>query len=59
MSYCYCLYNQAKHFDFSAVFRSACHDIDPGGIDTAVAQDICQLGDVLFNAVKRACKQLS
>ena len=35
------------------------HDIDPGGVDAAVPQNICQLGNVLFNAVKRPGEQLA
>ena len=34
------------------------HDIDPGGVDAAVAQDIRQLGDILFDAVKGPGKKL-
>ena len=35
------------------------HEIDPGGIDGAVTQNIRQLGDILFLAVKGAGKKLS
>ena len=28
------------------------HDIDPGGVDAAVAQNIRQLGDILLDAVE-------
>ena len=35
------------------------HDIDSGGIDTAVTQDVGQLGNVLFDAVEGPGKQLS
>ena len=41
------------------MFRAGGHDIDSGGVDAAVAQDIRQLGDVLLNAVKSAGKQLA
>ena len=34
------------------------HDIDPGRFDAAVAENIRQLGDILFQAVKGAGEQL-
>lgn len=35
------------------------HNVDPGGVDAAVAQNVRQLGNVLFNAVKRPGEQLA
>ena len=34
------------------------HNIDPGGVDTAVSQNICQLGNVLFDAVEGPGEEL-
>ena len=44
-------------FQLTAVLLSGGHDIDTGGIDAAVAQNICQLGNVLFDAIECAGKQ--
>lgn len=52
LDYVVFLYDQAKALDFSAVFGAGCHDIDAGGVDAAVAQNIRQLRNVFFNAVK-------
>ena len=51
------LYHETQPLNLSAMFCSCGHNIDSRGIDTAVAQDIRQLGDVLFNAVKGSCKE--
>ena len=50
---------KAKPFDFSTVFCSGGHDIDPGGIDTAVTKNISQLCNVLFNTIKGSGEELS
>ena len=55
----FCLHHQPQTFDLLPVFRAGGHDIDPGGVDAAVAQDICQFGDDLLNAVKSSGKQLA
>ncbi len=41
------------------MFGAGGHDIDAGGIDGAVTQNICQLGNVLFDAVEGAGEQLT
>ena len=41
------------------MFCAGCHNIDPGGVDAAVAQDVCQLGDVPFDAIKGSGEQLA
>ena len=53
------LYNQPEPFDFSAVLGTGGHNIDPGGVDTAVTQDIRQFSNILFDAVKGPGKELS
>ena len=53
------LYNESQTFDLTAVLNACGYDIDPRGIDAAVAQNICQFGDVLFAAVKCSRKQLT
>ena len=35
------------------------HDVDSGGVDGAVPQDIRQLGDILVDAVEGAGKELA
>ena len=41
------------------MFHAGGHNIDPGGVDAAVSQDVGQLGDILLNAIKSAGKQFS
>ena len=52
------LYNQPQPFDLSAVFGAGGHNIDPGGINAAVSQDIRQLRNVLLDPVKSPGKEL-
>ena len=53
------LYNQPQPFDLSAVFGAGGHNIDPGGINAAVSQDIRQLRNVLLDPVKSPGKELA
>ena len=53
------LYDQPKAFDFSAVLGSGGHDIDSGGVDAAVSQNIRQLRNVLLDAIKGSGKELA
>lgn len=53
------LYYKAQSFNLAAVLRASGHDIDPGGIDTAVAQNIRQFSNILFNTVESPGKELS
>lgn len=41
------------------MFRTGGDDVYPGSVDVAVAENIGELGNVLFNAVKCACKQVA
>ena len=47
------LYHKPQAFNLAAMFRTGCHYINTCSIDTAVTQDICQLCNVLFDAIKR------
>ena len=53
------LYDQSQALDLPAVFPSGGHDINAGGADGTVTQNIRQFGDVLLNSVKRAGKELA
>ena len=53
-----CLYHQSHILHSLAVFRAGGDDINPRGIDAAVAEDIGELGDVLFQPVKRTGEQM-
>ena len=53
------LYNQSQPLNFSPVLGSGGHDVDAGGVDAAVAQNVGQPGDVLFNAVEGAGEQFA
>lgn len=50
--------DQSHTLQISAVFCSGGDDIDAGRFDTAVAKDIRQLGNVLFEAVENAGEQV-
>ena len=41
------------------VFRACCYDINASRIDTCVSEYICELGNILFNAVKGTGKQMA
>lgn len=55
----FALKQQSQAFDLSAVLRARGHNIDPGGIDAAVAKNVRQLGNVLFNGIKGPGEQLA
>ena len=52
MWFYFCLYDKPQAFNLAAVLHTSGHNIDPGGIDTAVAQDVGKLGNILFNAAE-------
>ena len=54
----FCLNHKPQPLNFFAMFGAGCHDINPGGINAAVAQDVCQLGNVLFDSVESSGKLL-
>ena len=53
------LYYKSQAFDLAAVLKTGGHDIDSGGVNGAVSQNIRQLSDIFFNAVKCPCEQLA
>ena len=54
----FCLYDKTQTFNLPVVLHTSGHDIDPGGVDTAVAQNVGQLGDILLDAVEGSGEQL-
>lgn len=52
------LKKQIHGFHALPMLPSGGHDINPGGVDAAVAQDVCQLCDVFFHGVKDSCKEM-
>ena len=53
------LYDKPQPFDFAAVFGAGGHDIDSCGVDAAVPQNVGKLGNVLFDAIESAGKELA
>ena len=53
------LHHKPQSLNFSAVLGAGGHDVNACGVDAAVAQNVRQLGNVLFNAVKRPGEQLA
>ena len=52
-------YHQPHIFELFTMFLAGGYDINPSGIDAAVTEDVGELGDIFFNAVKRAGKQVT
>ena len=52
-------YYQPHVFKSLAVLCAGGNDVNAGGVDAAVTEDVGELGDVLFNAVKCAGKQMT
>ena len=59
MQIMYCLQDKSQSFYFPAVFQSGGHDIDSGGVDAAVTQNVRQLGNVLFKTIEGTGEQLA
>ena len=53
------LYHQPQPLDLSAVLGAGGYNIDPGGINAAVPQDIRQLCNILLNAIEGPGKELA
>ena len=51
--------HQPQPLDLLPMFCSGGHDIDSRRVDTAMPQDVCQLCNILLNAVKGPCKQFA
>ena len=54
----FCLNDQSEAFDFLPVLPPGRHNIDPGGVDGAVTQNIRQLGNVLLNPIEGPGEEL-
>lgn len=52
-------YDQPHMFHPSAMFIAGGNDVNTGGIDTAVTENVGELGNVLFNPVKHPCEQMT
>ena len=50
---------QVHSFNSALMLRAGGNNVNSSGIDTAVSEDICQLGDILFYSVECSCKQVS
>ena len=44
---------------FAAVLGAGCDDVDTGGVDAGVTENVGKLGDVLLYGVKSAGKQVA
>ena len=52
--------NHQTHFLHAmTMLHSRGHDVDACGFDAAVPEDIGELGDILFDVIKRACKEMA
>lgn len=52
-------YDQPHMFHPSAMFIAGGNDVNTGGIDTAVTENVGELGNVLFNVVKNTSEQVA
>ena len=59
MWFSFCLDHRTQAFNFTAVFGACGHNIDTGGIDRAVAQNVGQFRNILVNAVEGSGKEFS
>lgn len=46
-------------FQLPAMLRSGRNDIEACRVNAAVAEDVCQLGDVFFKAIEDSCKEMA
>ena len=53
------LYDKTQPLDLTPVFRSGGHNIDSGGVDGAVTQNVGKLCDIFFDAVKGPGEEFS
>lgn len=53
------LYDQSQALNLPAVLAAGGHNVDSGGIDAAVPQNIRQLRNILFNAIESPGKELA
>ena len=55
----YFLYYQPHIFHTLTMFVAGGDNINSCGVDTAVTEDVCELGNVLFYAVECSCEQVA
>ena len=55
----FCLHHQPQPLNLFPMFRAGGHNINTGRINAAVAQNVRQFCNVLFNSVESSGKQLS
>ena len=53
-----CLYDQAHRFHSPAVFGAGGDDINSGGVNAGMSENIRQLGNILFDSVKYPGEQM-
>lgn len=53
------LYDQPHIFHTLPVFVAGSNNINAGGVDTAVTEDVSEFCNILFNTVKSAGKQMA
>ena len=53
------LYYQPHIFHTLTVFVAGSDNINSCGVDTAVTEYVCELGNVLFNTVEGSCKKVT
>ena len=46
-------------FQLSAMFRTGGNDVEACRVNAAVAENIRQLGDVFFKAIKDSCEEMT
>ena len=52
-------YNQPHIFHAFAVFDAGGNDVNAGSVDTAVTENVGELGNIFFDTVKHSCKQMA
>lgn len=58
MWFSFYLYDKAQSFDLATVFNTSSHNINTGGIDATVSQNVSKLGDIPLDSVECPGKQL-
>lgn len=53
------IYYQPHIFQLAFMFSTGSDDVDPGSVNVAVAENVSELGNILFDAVECAGKQMA